>query len=102
MNFFVLPFWPGLPGRRDVASQWDYPGKIKAKVNESHNIVQIQSVRSWTHSKNTVNLYTKKTEKCIMYWQKIAIFHFFFFMLNVQFSILHAGKQSEHNIQSLT
>ncbi len=29
--FFVLPFWPGLPGRRDVASQWDYPGKIKDK-----------------------------------------------------------------------
>ncbi len=29
VKHFVLPFWPGLPGRRDFISQWDYPGKIK-------------------------------------------------------------------------
>ncbi len=24
VNLFVLPFWPGVLGRRDFISQWDY------------------------------------------------------------------------------
>lgn len=27
MRNFVLPIWPGLPGRRDAISQWNFPGK---------------------------------------------------------------------------
>lgn len=34
VGLFMLPFWPGLPGRRDLVSQWDYLDKSEGNVND--------------------------------------------------------------------
>ncbi len=68
VKLFVLPFWPGLPGRRDFISQWDYPGK-KNNINKYYHVC----ICDRRNDKQQALLYTAQNVRLNRQWQILKI-----------------------------